>query len=75
MNIISLTAEDKRTAADRKQARMFQDFGCAFCHQIKPGGTGYTEIGAKLGFFHLGCFEGVCCTADNPDSKKSPEAK
>lgn len=75
-NVAALVPEAKRTAADQKQFKMFQEFGCAFCHQIKPGSTGFTEIGAKLGFFHLGCFEGICCDDEDPTKpKKAPEKK
>ena len=67
INVIAQVPLGDRTLDQQRLASEFQDYGCAFCHQIAPGKLGLTDIGDKLGFFHQGCKEGFCCA----DSKTS----
>lgn len=57
MNSIAQVPEAERTAAELRKAAQFNEFGCTFCHQVTPGRMGFTEIGTRLGFLHLGCPE------------------
>ena len=57
MNQMALVPVNQRSAAQQKTARRFNEFGCAFCHQVAPGKMGLTELGAKLTSLHLGCVD------------------
>ncbi len=55
MNVIAQIPEGERTAEQRAKAARFEEFGCTFCHQIRPGEMGLTEIGRRLASLHLPC--------------------
>jgi len=55
MNVIVHVREENRTAEEKRKAAHFREFGCAACHQIKPGVMGLTEVGSKLASLHMAC--------------------
>ncbi len=55
MNLIAHVREENRTAEEKRKAADFQEFGCAACHQVKPGRMGLTEVGSKLASLHMAC--------------------
>ena len=55
MNVMIHVPEGERTPDEQRKYAHFQDYGCAFCHQVTPGRMGLTGIGAKLDAFHLSC--------------------
>ena len=57
MNVMIHVPEVERTPDEQRKYAHFQEYGCAFCHQVTPGRMGLTEIGAKLDSFHLSCPE------------------
>jgi cytochrome c2 len=66
MTVIAQTAERQRSAQQQKKAARFQEFGCAFCHQISPGKLSLTQVGAKLANLHLGCVDVQKTVANAP---------
>jgi cytochrome c2 len=57
MSIIAKVPEDHRSAAQRRRAQRFEEFGCTTCHKLTSGKMGLTEVGAKLAHLHLGCVD------------------
>jgi len=47
----------RRSEQQQHRVARFQEFGCTFCHQMKPGGIGMSAVGAKLSALHLGCVD------------------
>jgi cytochrome c551/c552 len=55
MNVIAQIPEEQRTSEQRAKVARFEEFGCTFCHQIRPGEMGLTEVGRRLAALHLPC--------------------
>jgi hypothetical protein len=56
-DVIAKVPEDQRSAAQRRRAQRFEEFGCATRHELAPGKMELTEVGAKLSHLHLGCVD------------------
>jgi cytochrome c551/c552 len=50
-------ADGRRSEQQQHKVAQFQEFGCTFCHQVKPGGLDMSPVGAKLSGLHLGCVD------------------
>ena len=48
---------NQRTAAQKKTAQSFNEFGCTLCHQVAPGKLALTALGTRLTTLHLGCVD------------------
>jgi cytochrome c2 len=57
MNLIAQVSDRQRTPDQSKRAARFEEFGCTYCHKIRPGKMGLTEVGTKLSHMHLGCVQ------------------
>jgi cytochrome c551/c552 len=55
MNIIARVKPSDRSAAEKRTAARFEEFGCPTCHQVAPGKMALTAYGTKLKSFHMGC--------------------
>jgi parallel beta-helix repeat protein len=49
--------DSRRSDQQQHKLARFQEFGCTFCHQVKPDGVGISAVGAKLSSLHLGCVD------------------
>jgi len=70
MSIIAKVPEDHRSAAQRRRAQRFEEFGCAACHKLTPGKMELTDVGAKLAHLHLGCVDVEKLLASKPASQR-----
>lgn len=57
MNVMIHVPEAQWTAEERLRHAHFQEYGCAFCHQVTPGRMGLTKTGIKLASLHASCSE------------------
>lgn len=57
MSVIVHVPEDQRNPQQKTRASRFNEYGCAVCHQVKPGEMSLTETGQELASLHLSCSE------------------
>lgn len=57
MSVIVHVPDDQRNPQQKMRASRFNEYGCAVCHQVKPGEMSLTETGQELASLHLSCSE------------------
>jgi hypothetical protein len=57
MSVIAHVPEDQRNPQQKIRASRFTEYGCAVCHQVKPGQMSLTQTGEELASLHLSCPE------------------
>lgn len=57
MSVIAHIPESDRKPEQSLKAAHFKEYGCAVCHEVKPGYLGLTQTGEKLSSLHMSCSE------------------
>lgn len=69
MNIIAQVPDNRRSADQHQKAARFEEFGCTFCHQDRPGQIRSDRRGSEAHAFALGV-RGCGETGSEPAERK-----